>query len=274
VAAGEQLSFTQASIDRRGHAMECRVNAEDPTDGKFLPSPGTITRFSHPGGYGVRVDAGIGVGDTVSQHYDNLLAKIVVWGRDRDEARMRMVRALGETVIEGVATNVSAHLAVLNHPDFVAGAHSTRWLEERLDFATLGTGGTEVAPIVPRPPGREVDVEVDGRRFRVRVYESETRSTSPRPPAASARARRRSEAAGPASAGRIVAPMQGTIVSVYVAVGDPVEVGQSVCVLEAMKMENQVDASVAGTVSEVRVRPGDTVGGGDVLVVVDPAPSA
>jgi acetyl-CoA/propionyl-CoA carboxylase biotin carboxyl carrier protein len=232
-------------------------------------------RFSRPGGFGVRVDAGIGVGDTVSQHYDNLLAKIVVWGSDRDEARRRMQRALGETVVDGVITNVVAHQAVLDHPDFAAGLHSTRWLEERLDFSTLApVAQTSVAPeITPQPeapagPARQIDVEVDGRRFRVRVYEPET-PRGPRPPAG-ARARRRAEATGSAGAGQITAPMQGTIVSVQVAVGDAVEAGQPVCVLEAMKMENQVEADVAGTVTEVRVRPGDTVGGGDILLIVTP----
>ncbi|MFP5318311.1 MAG: acetyl-CoA carboxylase biotin carboxylase subunit [Acidimicrobiia bacterium] len=269
VAAGLPLSFTQESIERRGHAMECRVNAEDPAGGRFLPSPGTITRFSRTGGFGVRVDAGIGVGDTVSQHYDNLLAKVVVWGRDREEARLRMLRALRETVVEGVATNIPAHVAILEHPDFAGGVHSTRWLEERFDWSLLPpAGGTVLEPAVPPPGGRDVDVEVDGRRFRVRIYEPER--TGPRPPAASARARRRAEAGGPARAGRIVAPMQGTIVNVQVAVGDVVMAGQAVCVLEAMKMENQVETEVAGRVTEVKVRAGDTVGGGDLLVVVEP----
>jgi acetyl-CoA/propionyl-CoA carboxylase biotin carboxyl carrier protein len=267
VAAGEPLSFTQETVERRGHAMECRVNAEDPAGGRFLPSPGTIARFSRPGGFGVRVDAGIGAGDTVSQHYDNLLAKVVAWGRDRDEARKRMVRAMTETVVEGVATNVGAHLAILEHPDFVAGRHSTRWLEERLDFASVVSDHGVRRPPVDPPEGRAVDVEVDGRRFHVRVYEPEAR---PAPRAAGGRrARRRSEAAGPAGAGRVAAPMQGTIVSVHVEVGDRVQAGQAVCVLEAMKMENQVDTDTAGTVAEVRVRPGDTVSPGDVLVVIE-----
>ncbi|MFN2506052.1 MAG: biotin carboxylase N-terminal domain-containing protein [Acidimicrobiales bacterium] len=272
VAAGHPLSFDQDSVQRWGHAMECRINAEDPAGGRFLPSPGTITRFSRPGGFGVRVDAGIGVGDTVSQHYDNLLAKIVTWGQDREDARRRMVRSLKETVIEGVVTNVSAHLTILEHPDFVAGRHSTRWLEETLEFGpsdpTSGGGDSGTAPGGGPPAGREVDVEVDGRRFRVRVYEPERRAGL-RSPGAGARARRRTAASGPAPAGRIVAPMQGTIVTVLVAVGDNVEPGQAVCVLEAMKMENQVDAQIEGTVAEVRIRPGDTVSGGDVLVVIE-----
>ena len=272
VAAGEPLSFTQGSVRRHGHAMECRINAEDPAGGRFLPSPGTITRFSRPGGFGVRVDAGVGVGDTVSQHYDNLLAKIVTWGQDRDEARRRMVRALGETVVDGVVTNLAAHLAVLRHPQFVAAEHSTRWLEESVDLSTLAPAPLASPAAAPQPteprPGREVEVDVDGRRFHVRVYEPEAR-TAPRSPVAGARARRRTEAAGPAGAGRVMAPMQGTIVSVFVSVGDRVEAGQAVCVLEAMKMENQVDAETGGTVTEVRVRPGDTVSGGDVLVVIE-----
>ncbi|MDQ4096363.1 MAG: biotin/lipoyl-binding protein, partial [Actinomycetota bacterium] len=203
-------------------------------------------------------------------------AKVVVWGRDRDEARRRMLRALGETVVEGVITNEAVHLAVLEHPDFMAGRHSTRWLEERLDFSTIVGGPGELpgppVPAAAAPPGaRSVEVEVDGRLFRVRVYEPESRA-GPRPAAAIARARRRMAAASPAGAGRVVAPMQGTIVSVDVAVGDSVEAGQAVCVLEAMKMENQVDVEVPGTVTEVRVRPGDTVAAGDVLLVVVPQP--
>src|SRR5262249_29403322 len=196
-----------------------------------------------------------------------------------EEARRRMQRALGETIIDGVVTNVAAHLAVLEHPDFAAGRHSTRWLEERLDFSTLPpvvppTAAPEAAPQPPAPGAparaRQIDVEGAGRRFRVRVYEPEAPS-GPRPQAAGARARRRAEAVGSAAAGRIIAPMQGTIVNVQVAVGDAVEAGQAVCVLEAMKMENQVEADVSGTVTEVRVRAGDTVGGGDVLIVITPA---
>jgi acetyl-CoA/propionyl-CoA carboxylase biotin carboxyl carrier protein len=268
VAAGEPLSFTQDSVVRRGHAMECRINAEDPSGGRFLPSPGTITRFSLAGGFGVRVDAGIGVGDAVSQHYDNLLVKLVTWGEDRDQARRRMIRALGETVIEGVVTNVPAHLAVLAHPDFVAARHSTRWLEERVDFSALLPAHSHPHPPAEPVQGREVDVEVEGRRFRVRVWAGEP--PAPRQPAPGVRARRRAESAGLAGAGRVVAPMQGTIVTVLVAEGDRVEEGQPVCVLEAMKMENQVDAEVAGTVTEVRVRPGDTVSAGDTLVTIEP----
>jgi acetyl-CoA/propionyl-CoA carboxylase biotin carboxyl carrier protein len=271
VADGEALSFTQDSLRRRGHAIECRLNAEDPAGGRFLPSPGSIHRISLPGGYGVRVDAGYAAGDTVSQHYDNLVAKIVAWGADRDEARRRLIRAMRETVVEGVATNIDAHLAILEHPDFATGTHSTRWVDEKLDLSAVtssasgtpgGDGGTGLAA------SRDVDVEVEGRRFKVRVW-APPGGAGLGSAAPSARARRRGPAQGTGAApGRVTAPMQGTIVEVLVAVGDAVEAGQPVCVLEAMKMENLVNADRAGTVAEVRVSPGDTVGAGDVLLVV------
>ncbi len=274
VAAGEPLSFTQESLQRRGHAIECRLNAEDTAGGRFLPSPGAISRISLPGGYGIRVDAGYGAGDTVSQHYDNLVAKIVAWGGDREEARHRLIRALRETVVEGVAINVDAHLAILEHPDFASGAHSTRWVDERLDLSAVssatGGGGAGGAGGDTDDGGRhDLDVEVDGRRFQVRVW-GPGGGAGPGPAAPAARSRRRGPAQGAGAApGRVTVPMQGTIVEVLVEVGDEVQAGQAVCVLEAMKMENLVNADRPGTVAEVRVAPGDTVGAGDVVVVID-----
>jgi acetyl-CoA/propionyl-CoA carboxylase biotin carboxyl carrier protein len=271
VAWGEPLSFTQDSLRPRGHAMECRVNAEDVAGGRFLPSPGTLTRFSRPGGFGVRIDAGYGEGDTVSQHYDNLIAKVLTWGAGREEARRRMLRVLREMAIEGVTTNIAAHLRILEHPDFIENRHSTRWVTERLDFSDLvstppaGTG----TPLAEVP--RDVTVEVEGRRYGVRVWLPEGVATAPAAGSAALQPRVRSTSAAATAGGpgKIAAPMQGTIIEVFVAVGDVVARGQAVCVLEAMKMENQVDAERAGTVTEVRMAPGDTVGAGEVLVVLE-----
>jgi len=275
VAAGDRLSLTQDEVRPRGHAIECRINAEDPAGGRFLPSPGTLTRFSRPGGFGVRIDAGYGEGDTVSQHYDNLIAKVLAWGQSREEARRRILRVLREMTIEGVTTNVPAHLRILEHPDFIDAVHSTRWVEERLDFTDLtspvATSDADQAAAGPRVP-RTVDVEVEGRRYQVRVWAPDTAEVVGSPaPAGSDRTRRRPPAGsiGTSGGGRVTAPMQGTIVEVVVAAGDQIEVGQAVCVLEAMKMENQVDAEQAGTVTEVRVAAGDNVSAGDVLAVIE-----
>jgi len=267
VASGAPLSFTQDSLDPRGHAIECRVNAEDVAGGRFMPSPGTLTRFSRPGGFGVRIDAGYGEGDAVTQHYDNLIAKVLTWGAGREEARRRMLRVLREMAIDGVATNIGAHLLILEHPDFIENRHSTRWVEEVLDFS-------EMSSTRPGAPGsqttetpRNVAVEVDGRRYEVRVWLPEqtgaTTGPTPRPRSGAA-----SAATGPAG-GRVTAPMQGTIIEVLVAVGDVVEIGGALCVLEAMKMENEVAAERSGTVTEVHVSPGDNVSSGDVLFVLE-----
>jgi acetyl-CoA/propionyl-CoA carboxylase biotin carboxyl carrier protein len=282
VAAGARLSFTQESIERRGHAIECRINAEDPANG-FRPTPGLITKFNRPDGFGVRVDAGYEAGLAVSQYYDNLMAKLVTWGPDREAARRRMLRALAEFEIEGVRTTIPAQAALLAEPAFIEGKHSTKWLEEEVDPALLTAAAASAAP--PAPPAadadggaeplvvRSVPVEVDGRRFDVKVWLPEAPVVpAGGAPATGAKARKPRSAAGgaggAAGSGEVASPMQGTIVKTLVSVGDSVEAGQPVVVLEAMKMENHVNAEKAGTVSEVRVSAGDTVGTGDILVVI------
>ena len=282
VAAGERLSFTQESIERRGHSIECRINAEDPAK-KFLPSPGTITRLRIPSGPGVRWDGGYDEGDTISQFYDNLVGKLVVWHADREAAIRRMLRALRELEVGGVRTTVPADVALLAHPDFVAGTHSTRWVEEEVDPALLAGTAAEPAPVaadagseaesVPLEE-RTIPVEVDGKRFSVRVWlpeapaAGETR-TQGAPGGGRVSKPKLSAGSGGAGGGTISAPMQGTIVKVLVTQGDAVEPGQSLLVLEAMKMENHINAEQGGTVKEVRVAAGDTVGTGDVLIVIE-----
>ena len=267
VADGEKLPMTQSEVNalRRGHAIEIRINAENPAGGKFLPSPGTISALKTPDGFGVRFDGGYEAGDTISQYYDNPVGKLIVWGKDRPSAIARTIRALEEMKVEGVHTTIPADLAILRHPDFAAMQHSTKWVEEKLDLSNVSSN---VAPGEPPAAGlveRTTTVEVNGKRFEVRAWVPESGGTA----AAPRRAPRASGAAtGGAATGDVVAPMQGTIVKVLVEVGQEVKVGDAVVVLEAMKMENQLQADKAGTVSAVKVKAGDKVGSGDVLVVV------
>ncbi len=277
VASGEPLRFTQASIERRGHSIECRINAED-TAKKFLPSPGTITHLRLPAGPGVRWDGGYGEGDTISQYYDNLLGKLVVWAPDRDAAIARMLRALDEFEIAGVKTTIPAHRALLASDAFRAVTHSTNWVEDEVDPSTF------VAPItgleVPAPADadaplveRTVPVEVDGRRFSVKVWLADAPAGAPARGAGTRRPKlglsTGGGGAGAAGSGTVIAPMQGTIVKVLVEVGATVETGQALLVLEAMKMENQINAETSGTVKEIRVQAGQGVGTGDVVAIIE-----
>jgi len=287
VASGETLSFTQDDIDNRGWAMEVRVNAENPAGGKFLPAPGKIEKLVAPQGFGTRWDGGYETGDEVSQFYDNLVGKLIVWGSDRDTAIDRLKRAINEMVLEGIDTTLPAQLVILDNPDFRAGEHSTNWVDKGMIDLTGITSG-RLGGAEPEDEGedaepkvrRDVDVEVNGKRFAVAMWVPESAMAAAPAAgggaAAKARPRRAAGASGGGGAGTgsITAPMQGTIFKVEVAVGDEVAAGQVVAVLEAMKMENNVATDVAGTVAEVKVEPGQAVGSGDVLVVVTPAPAA
>ena len=174
VASGEPLSIAQDTIERRGHAIEIRINAENPAGGRFLPSPGKITKLNVASGFGTRWDGGYEAGDEISQYYDNLIGKLIVWGADRATAINRAIRALEETTVEGVATTIPADLAILRADDFAKAVHSTKWVEETLDLS-----GIE-APAKPAPAPtedgevpkveRQVDVEVNGKRFNVRLW--------------------------------------------------------------------------------------------------------
>ena len=273
VAAGEPLPFTQDEVEIRGHAIEVRINAENPAGGAFLPSPGRITKLRAPDGYGTRFDAGYEAGDEISQYYDNLVGKLIVWGHNRDIAIGRAIRALNELEIEGVATTIPADLAILEHPTFRAVDHSTKWVEDGLDLSGISAPGTAptdddgVAKV-----RRDTTVEVNGKRFSVSMWIPEDQIGAVAAPTGGAPRARRGGAGGGGGAsgsGSVTVPMQGTIVKVLVAAGDTVEVGDVVCVLEAMKMENNITAEKAGTVKEVRVSVGDTVGGGDVVATIE-----
>jgi len=267
VAAGEPLSLRQEDVVLRGHAIECRINAEDASAG-FLPSPGRITRYREPAGPGVRVDSGVAAGSEVSGLYDPLLAKLVVHDVDRERARRRMLRALGELEIGGVTTLVGFHRALLSHPAFAAGK-TCRGLVESEELAQAAEQFSHRETTVPAPPdgalsARTAIAEVDGRRVEVRVFQPE--------PAYRALARRRRERgsglAGASAADVVVSPMQGTVLEVRVAEGDAVEAGAVLCIVEAMKMENVVIAHRAGRVSGLSVAPGGPVAAGQVICVV------
>ena len=277
IASGEELTFGQADVQRNGHAIEVRINAEDPSGGRFSPSPGTLTGgLDAPSGPGVRLDAGYESGDTVSQYYDNLVAKLIVWASDRESARRRMLRALSETQISGIATTIPAHVAILSHADFAEGRHSTKWVEEVLDLSHLPAEPVDSSPVaavaadeeVPLVQ-RDVTAEVDGRRYAVKLWVPDLGTVAGlRMPVRGKRAASGSAAGGTGS-GEVIVPMQGTIVKVLVAVGDKVEIGQTICLLEAMKMENAINAERAGVIKEVRAAAGDSVGAGDIVAVIE-----
>ena len=270
VAAGEKLPFTQDDIEIDGHAIEIRINAEDPAGGAFLPSPGTITALRTADGFGTRFDTGYQAGDEISQFYDNLIGKLIVWGKDRPTAIARALRALNETTIEGVATTTTAAITILEHPDFAAVTHSTKWLEETVDLSTISVAAVAEVEDSDEPKiKRDVDVEVNGKRFSVSMWVPESAGTPSGATAPRARRSGRGASSGGSGSGDVTVPMQGTIVRVLVAVGDTVDVGDTIVVLEAMKMENNVAAEKSGTIKEIRVAEGDSVGGGDIVAVIE-----
>lgn len=250
IASGDASGLDQAAIEQQmhGHSIECRINAEDPTRG-FVPTPGLISRYVEPNGLGVRVDSGYAQGDEVPAAYDSLLAKLITWGNDREEARVRMLRALEEMTIEGVATTIPAHQLLLKTEEFVSGEHTTSSVEGDglLDDLAADVSSDEV--------GEEDVLLVGGRP--VRLWN----------PAMSASAS--AAVHGVTGSGDIVAPMQGTILKVLVEQGDEVEAGQALIVLEAMKMETTIAAPAGGAIVKIEVAAGDTVAAGQALAVVE-----
>ncbi len=272
VAAGGTLPFTQDDIEVDGHAIEIRINAEDPAGGAFLPSPGPITKLRIPGGYGVRYDGGYDEGDEISQYYDNLAGKLICWGADRDIAIARTIRALKEMIIEGVATTIPADIAILEHPDFAAVEHSTKWVEEVLDLSSTAAPAPSADGEAAEPTvKRDVTVEVNGKRFQVAMWVPES-AMAAAPAGGKKKAKRRSSGSGGSGgsgSGEVTVPMQGTIVKILAEVGQEVAVGDTIVVLEAMKMENNVNAEKAGTIKELRVEAGQSVGGGDIVAIIE-----
>ena len=276
VAAGEALSFTQDAVDIDGHAIEFRINAENPAE-EFAPTPGVLETYDPPTSIGVRLDDAVTQGDEIGGDYDSMIAKLIVHAEDRERCLARSKRALEHFDVEGVATTIPFHRLMLDDEVFVSGSHTTKYLDQELDGAAIadaverwGTGGTAAGD--GQPGTAELAVEVDGQRFDVVVEEGLT-------PAADGASGTGVGSAGgdagggggaaAATAGGVTAEMQGTVLSVDVETGDAVTEGDVICVLEAMKMENDVVASTSGTVASVPVAEGDSVDMGDTLVVLE-----
>ena len=263
VALGERLEL---DISPRGHAIQCRLNAEDPRM-NFLPGPGHVAGFHEPNGPFVRVDAGVRAGKDIPADYDSMFAKLMAWGDDREAARTRMLRALGEFEVIGVPTTIPFHQWVLQSPEFVEAKHTTTWVEQAL--AENPIPPPDEAPVIvgpiagqKEPIAQQILVEVNNRRVPVTIYD-ETLPTAPPPPAQ--HASRHGEHVHDV----ISAPMQGTILKVLVEAGQEIEAGDIICVLEAMKMENHIAASREGTLSEVPIEVGQVVESGATLAVLD-----
>ena len=272
VAAGAPLPLQQEEVQLDGHAIEFRINTED-ARAEFRPTTGLIERYDPPRGMGVRVEDGVAAGATVSGEYDSMIAKLIVHGRDRRHCLARAERALEEYTIEGVQTIIPFHAAIVADERFRSGDYHTRFVDEVLDVqALMGERGAtdERRPDAGDARGEPVTytLEVDGRRFDVAVHGAQAPSQEPqqRRPAPSMHGPGEAAALGD---GAVTAEMQGTILGVSVTEGDEVRRGDVLCVLEAMKMENEVTATTAGTVTGVAVRVGDQVDAGDPLVQIE-----
>ncbi|MGH2653575.1 MAG: acetyl/propionyl/methylcrotonyl-CoA carboxylase subunit alpha [Actinomycetota bacterium] len=259
VTMGEKVDL---SPDLRGHAIECRLNAEDPAN-DFLPGPGLIRRLRLPAGPFVRVDAGVTEGGVIPGDYDSLFAKLLAWAPDRESARRRMLRALGDLEVEGIPTTVPFHRWVLETLTFREGSHDTKWVERALAAGAFPPPKEETVETeeTEETPTATVVVEVSGRRIPVRVW-GDALPTRPTPPPAAQHHHRHGH-------GTIASPMQGTILTVLVEEGQEIKAGDVVCVLEAMKMENHIAATLDGTVSELAVKTGDIVQAGQTLLVIE-----
>jgi acetyl-CoA/propionyl-CoA carboxylase biotin carboxyl carrier protein len=263
IAAGEALGYEDPEV--RGHSIEFRINGEDPGR-SFLPAPGALTTWAPPMGPGVRVDTGFSQGDVIGGNFDSLLAKLIITGRDRQQAIERAGRALEEFKVDGIATALTFHRAVVQEPDFVAadGAFRvhTRWIETEFNNTIPAYAGTSEADTSPAARDSVV-VEVGGKRIEVTLPVGFSAPTATRSSAAPMK--RTKKAAAGASGDAVTAPMQGTVVKVAVAEGQRVEAGDLIVVVEAMKMEQPLTAHKAGVITGLNAEIGATLSTGDVI---------
>jgi acetyl-CoA/propionyl-CoA carboxylase, biotin carboxylase, biotin carboxyl carrier protein len=286
-AAGEELSYAQDDIELRGHAIECRINAEDASK-NFAPAPGKIGAYKEPSGPGVRVDSGVGPGGEVSPMYDPMVAKLIVWDSDREQATRRMLRALGEYEIEGLKTLIPFHQALLATEQWARGETCRDLLEDKSWLKTLAFGA-------PQAPGSDAGedeekveqtyaVEVSGQRFDVRVVGppfaggggGAVNGSAAGARKAPKRAKRESSSAGGGGRGpdTLPSPLQGNMWKVLVKQGDTVAEGQLLCIIEAMKMENEITAHKAGTIVELPIEEGAPIQAGAPIATIVSAESS
>ena len=276
IAAGEELGYDDPEIS--GHSIEFRINAED-AGSNFMPAPGTLTRWHAPSGPGVRLDGGYDQGETVPGSFDSLVAKLIVSGRDRTHALERSRRALAEFVVEGMPTVIPFHLAVVDDPAFISDGEKfevyTQWIETDFDNQIppySGDGADDEAPAEER---HKVTVEVGGKRLEV-VLPGGLAAVAGSAGGGGGGAKKPKRAASKKSSGAVsgdavASPMQGTIVKVSVSEGDSVEEGDTIVVLEAMKMEQPLKAHKAGTVTGLDAEVGATVSNGAVICEIKDA---
>jgi acetyl-CoA/propionyl-CoA carboxylase biotin carboxyl carrier protein len=272
IAAGEPLSVSQEEVDLRGHAIECRINAEAAHKG-FAPAPGRIGHYLEPAGPGVRVDSGVAAGSEVSPMYDPMVAKLIVWDVDREHATSRMLRALGEYEIGGLVTLIPFHRAILATDQWASGETCRDLLEDKDWLKRTAPEASPGGPEADREAeltARDYKVEVSGKLFDVKVIGEA--AGNPGAPAAAARRPPRREARGGGGAGaageKLTSPLQGSVLRVAVDQGAEVAEGDLICVIEAMKMENEITAHRAGKVEELGVSEGGSISSGDMIAVI------
>jgi acetyl-CoA/propionyl-CoA carboxylase, biotin carboxylase, biotin carboxyl carrier protein len=273
VAAGQKLSFAQEDIRLHGHAIECRINAEDASK-NFAPAPGTVAHYREPSGPGVRVDSGVVSGTEITPLYDPMVAKLIVWDADRERATRRMLRALEEYEVEGVKTLIPFHKAIMASEQWAKGEtcrdliEDKDWLKE-LAFDGVPAAGDDDVELEERT----YTVEVSGKRFDVVVH-GEPLAAGAAPAGVNGAARqapkreRKSGAGGGGGGDTLASPLQGNVWKVMVEQGAAVEEGALVCIIEAMKMENEIYAHKAGTIAELAVQEGGAVKSGDTIAVI------
>ncbi len=280
-AAGEELSYAQDDVELRGHAIECRINAEDASK-NFAPAPGKIGAYHEPTGPGVRVDSGVEAGGVVSPMYDPMVAKLIVWDADREQATKRMLRALDEYEIEHLKTLIPFHKALLATEQWAKGETCRDLLEDRKWLKTLAFDAPPAAPTDDEEEQKveqTYSVEVSGKRFDVRVVgppfagggvAASNGSAPGAAPKAAKRSPRKSSGAG-GGADLLSSPLQGNMWKVLVKQGDTVQEGQLLCIIEAMKMENEITAHKAGTIAELPIVEGEPIQAGAPIATITSA---